>query len=37
MFNKSETRKMKNVEAEAKRKGPIFCSWDCKWKEELDR
>jgi hypothetical protein len=25
------------MNAETKRKGPIFCAWDGKWKEELDR
>jgi len=25
------------MNAETKKKGPIFCAWDGKWKEELDR
>jgi len=28
---------MKNMNAETKKKGPILCAWDGKWKEELDR
>ena len=25
------------MNAETKKKGPILCAWDGKWKEELDR
>jgi len=28
---------MKNIKATTKKKGPILCAWDGKWKEELDR